>query len=467
MKKFYITTAIDYVNSNPHIGHAYEKIAADVVARYYRTIGDDVLFQVGTDEHGLKIYKAAKLADKDPQKFTDEVSQKFQKAWKNLDISFDNFVRTTNPDHETKVKGYLEKLKAKGLIYKGEYSGFYCVSCEEYKKEEELEDGNCPVHKKKCEKIKEEVYFFKLSKFKTQIYNLINSSEMIIEPESRKNEVLSFLKDDLKDVAISRSKVKWGIPVPWDKNHTIYVWVDALFNYITGENDEKFWPANIHIIGKDIIRFHCVIWPAILLALEMDLPKKIFAHGYLTVNGEKMSKTTGNVIDPNMLVSKYGANAVRYFLLREFPFGTDGDFSESRLQERYSADLANDLGNLVQRVLKMINQNKITVNSKQVTVKILPKIAKDIEDLKLKEALDKIWELVVEANQSIDKNKPWELAKSDSVKLEKFLQEISDKILLIAENLKPFLPNTSQQIFQQFKDLNPEVLFPKIDENNE
>ncbi len=459
-KKFYITTAIDYVNDLPHIGHAYEKIAADVVARYWRTKKVDVLFQTGTDEHGLKIAKAAKAAKKSAKEFADSMAEKFEQDWKNLDISYDNFVRTTDPVHEKKVQEFLKKLQKAGVIYKGIYKGFYCVGCEEYKIENELEKGRCPIHKKECEEISEGVYFFQLSKFQDQIYSLIKDEKMKVEPESRRNEILSFLKNEkLKDIAISRSHIEWGIRLPWDKKHTIYVWVDALFNYLTGPKDKDYWPADLHVIGKDIIRFHCVIWPAMLLALGLPMPKKIFAHGFLTVDGEKISKSLGDVINPNDLVKKYSADALRYFLLREFPFGADGDFSQEKFLERYEADLANDLGNLIQRVLKMVKKNKVKVVRK--TSKTLEGVEKDIENLEFKTALDKIWDIIISTNQQIDKTEPWELMKKDTKKLEKLLNEWTERILIIANTLAPFLPQSSAKIKKQVETLKIEPLFPK------
>ena len=458
MKKFYITTAIDYASALPHIGHAYEKIAADVLARYWRQKGADVLFQTGVDEHGLKITKAAQKALKKPQEYVDEISLTYQKAWDGLNISYDNFVRTTDPRHKEKVQKYLQILYKKGFIYKGKYIGYYCVGCEAYINEKELENEICPHHQKKCDKLEEDVYFFQLSKFQKKIYNLIKSDKLKIAPEARKNEILSFLKNEkLKDIAISRSKMSWGVELPWDKKHVVYVWVDALFNYLTGERNEKFWPADLHIIGKDIIRFHCVIWPAILLALELELPKEIFAHGYLTVNDQKMSKTIGNVVDPNELTQKYPADAVRYYFLREFPFSSDGDFSEEKFEERYRADLANNLGNLVQRVLKLAEQNKIKFQLEKP--KILDEVAKAIEKIELKEALDKIWENVIALNQDIDKNKPWEMAKKDPQKLENYLNKLANQILMVAKNLEPFLPETASEIKNQLKTQKPKPIF--------
>ena len=478
MKNFYITTAIDYVNDLPHIGHAYEKIAADVLARYWRAKDAQVLFQTGVDEHGIKVAQAAESAEKSPQEFTDEMAEKFKRTWQNLNISFDNFVRTTDPAHEKKVQEFLIKLKESGQIYKGKYTGFYCVGCEAYKSEDEMEAGYCPTHKKPCEKISEEVYFFKLAKYKPEIIKVIKSGHMQIEPESRKNEALNFLKDQKlsaqggsalgrKDVAISRSRVKWGVPLPWDKSHTVYVWVDALFNYLTGSQNDQFWPANLHLIGKDILRFHSVIWPAILMALDSKLPKKIFVHGFLSVDGQKMSKSLGNVIDPNILKEKYGADAVRYFLLAEIPFGADGDFSIRRLEQRYNSDLANELGNLVMRILTLVGKSQITnhkfqTNSNVRNSKFQTKtIDKLIEELKFSEALTEIWKDIKSMNAEIDQKKLWELVKTDENKAKNLLKDYLARIAAVAENLSSFMPETTERIKKQLETGKAEVLFPK------
>lgn len=452
--KFFITTPIYYVNDLPHIGHTYTTIAADVLARFYRQRGRQVFFLTGTDEHGQKVAKSAKAAGLQPQEFTDKIAAEFKKTWQKLNISFDFFIRTTEPFHEEYVKGFLNKIWENGDIYPGQYEGLYCVGCEEYKSQDQLENGICLIHKTPCEKVKEKVYFFKLSKYQKELQKIILKNQLEIAPETRKNEVLSFIKKGLKDVAISRSKVEWGIKVPWDKKQTVYVWVDALLNYLSGDKNH-FWPADLHLIGKDILRFHAVIWPALLLSVRLPLPQKIFVHGFFTISGKKMSKSLGNVIDPVKLAKTYAVDVIRYFILREFSFGEDGDFSQSRLKERYQNDLANDLGNLVQRTLSLIKKEKI---------KIKPGAAPScaaadhyLEQIKFKEALDEIWKLIGQANREIDQKKPWVKGQKEKIKI---LTSLYRQIETIATALKPFLPETSKKIQNQLKTLKIKPIFP-------
>src|SRR3989344_1895241 len=358
-KKFYITTAIAYTNARPHLGHALEFIQADVLARYHRLAGDDTWFLTGTDEHGTKIARAAEAAGKPEQEFVDEITKAFINLDEKLNISNDDFIRTTDRNrHWPAVIKLWNKLVENGDLYKKEYEGLYCVGHEAFIKKSELVDGFCPIYKTEPEKIKEENWFFKLSKYKKEIKERIKSDELRIVPESRKNELLNLL-DDAEDVSFSRPSkdLKWGIPVPGDDTQTMYVWADALTNYISAvgyadetEQFKKYWPVDVHLIGKDILRFHALYWPAMLLSAGLDLPKAIYVHGFITVEGEKMSKTVGNVIDPFELIEKYGSDVVRYFLLREIPSTEDGDFSFKKLEDRYNGDLANGLGNLVQRV---------------------------------------------------------------------------------------------------------------------
>ena len=473
-KKFYITTPIYYVNDKPHIGSAYPTVAADVLARLHRLVGEDVFFQTGTDEHGAKIAAAAEKAGKSPKEFADEISAKFSFAWDQLGIAPDKFIRTTDAEHEEAVAIFLNKLKTSGKIYEGEYEGLYCEGHEAFIKESELVDGLCPDHKTKPQKLKEKNWFFKLSDFQKVLEEKIISDELEIRPETRKNEVLSFIKQGLEDIAISRPNVKWGIPVPWDKSQTIYVWVEALFNYCSGvgfgkdeEQFKKYWPADVHIVGKDIIKFHCVIWPALLLAVDLELPKKVWAHGFFTINGEKISKSLGNAIDPNDWVAKYGSDAVRYFLLREIPFGADGDVSEEKLKQRFNGDLANGLGNLFSRTTNMI-EKYLDGNIDDVgrSPKDLSEASEAFYNFDFSTGLARIWEEIAWANQLIDKAKPWELVKTDPDKVKELLLNLAALLADIALKLSPILPETSNKIRQVLESgdvKKPEPLFQKID----
>lgn len=471
--KFYITTPIYYVNDKPHIGHAYTTIAADVVARLHRLLGDDVFFLTGTDEHGAKIAQAAEKQGLSPKEFVDENSAKFSFAWDQIGIAPDKFIRTTDEEHEVAVGKFLEKLKSSGKLYEGEYEGLYCVGHEAFIKETELVNGLCPEHKTKPEHLKEKNWFFKLSEYQKILEDRISNDDFVIRPETRKNEILSFIRSGLEDIAISRPNVKWGIPLPWDPDQTVYVWVEALFNYCSAigygadeENFKKYWPADAHLMAKDIIKFHCVIWPALLLAIGEEIPKKIFAHGFFTVDGQKMSKTIGNVIDPNDWVEKYGADAVRYFLLREVPFGQDGDVSEEKLIGRFNGDLANGLGNLFSRVMNMIEKyldgdiGEFIKSPKDLTA------ASDaFYNFDFSEGLAAIWKEIAWANQLIDKSKPWELVKTEPEKVKELLLNLSALLYDIALKLSPVMPETAQKIksvLESGEIKKPEPLFQKI-----
>jgi len=476
----YITTPLYYVNDKPHIGHAYTTIAADVLARYYRQ-KDNVFFLTGTDEHGAKIAQAAQKAGKTPQQFTDELSEKYKETWKQLNIQYSEFFRTTDPQHEKIVQDFIIKLQKKDLIEKRKYSGLYCVGCEKFLAPEDLIDGKCPDHKTVPVEQSEENYFFLLSKFGDQLIKIIETKKLDIEPESRRNEVLGKLRVGLEDISISRSSVKWGVPFPGDNSQTVYVWIDALINYYTATQIYKTaaWekhPADIHLMAKDILWFHAVIWPAMLLALDLPLPKKVFAHGFFTIGGEKMSKTRGNVLDPVALSQKYGVDALHYALLREFPFGEDGDFSEEILKQRYDRDLANELGNLLQRVLVMIKKYDIT-DCHSACPSVAPKerrrersdseiegslsVESEIESLRFDSALNLIWDVLRKGNETIDKEKPWELAKTDRGKLAKVLNGEYNRLFTVAKALEPFMPDTAKEIHRQLTYLDPQPLFPK------
>lgn len=468
MNKFYITTAIDYINAKPHIGHAYEKVAADVLARFHRERGENVRFLTGTDEHGSKIAKSAEDAHQEPQAFADETSAKFSLAWDQLNVEPDRFIRTTDADHVATVEKILNSVKDRGFLYEGEYEGYYCTACEMFYTETESSDHICPIHKTPLEHLKEKNWFLKIESFTGEIRKKIESGELKIWPVSTKHEVLSWLEKGFHDIAISRPNVKWGIPLPWDKEQTVYVWVDALINYITGAKSgaDDFWPADIHVIGKDISKFHCIIWPAILLAAGLKLPKQIVIHGYLTVNGEKISKSVGNVIDPNDWVAKYGSDAVRYFLLREVAFGQDGDVSEEKLRARYEGELANGLGNLVSRLTTLVE--KFTDGKVVIDLNIFPNdegLSKSVENFRFHEALGIIWQWVQWGNKTVDENKLWELGKTDLDKFKEIANGLASSIAFIAEKLKPFLPETAEkinQIINAEKITKAEPLFPRI-----
>ncbi len=468
-KKIYITTPIYYVNDIPHIGHAYTTIAADVLARYYKSQNKEVFFLTGTDEHGAKIAEAAEKAGKEPKEFVDSLVPRFEKAWENLNIKYDGFIRTTDPKHEAVVKEIVTKLKEKGFIEKKKYEGLYCVGCERFLNKDELKDGKCPDHGKEPVKQSEENYFFLLSKFEDKLKKAIDAGDYEIAPKGRKNEVLGKLEQGLEDISISRAAVPWGIEFPDDPEQTIYVWIDALINYYSaGEifNQKDLWPPTIHLMAKDILWFHAIVWPAVLMALDMELPKKVFAHGFFTIDGKKMSKSVGNVLDPNKMLEKYGADAVRYAILREFPFGEDGDISEEKIASRYNSELASGLGNLVSRVATMIEKyfdNKIPeikkdsethplrANSDRFTWKdAYAEADQAIEKIELHKYCQAIEKFITTANKYIDETKPWVLAKEDKKELAWVLYGLCDSICQLAWLVYPIMPDVSKKIAQAF-----------------
>ncbi|MEK6840567.1 MAG: methionine--tRNA ligase [Nanoarchaeota archaeon] len=465
--KFYVTTPIYYVNASPHVGHLYTTIAADIISRWNRLSGKDVFFLTGTDEHGQKVQEAAEKAGKTPKQFVDKIAKEFQDAFKLLNISNDNFLRTTNPFHEKEVQKVLQELYDKKHIYKGFYEALYCIGCEQYKTESDLVDGKCPLHKTTPELRKEEAYLFRLSAFQNQLLKLIKAGTYKILPEIRKKEIISFIESGLKDISISRlkEKVSWGIPLPFDKNHTCFVWVDAFWNYITGLKEKnafkKFWPADVQLMAKDIIRVHATIWPALLLATRNKLPKTLFVHGYFTINGQKISKSLGNAISPVYFVNRYGTDSLRYFLARNIPFGEDGDFSEKVLAERHNNELADKLGNLVSRVSALAEKYGTEKCKNKLLAKLnTKKIEKLFSDYELDKVLNEIFAFIDLCNEHVQNKKPWETHDK------KVLYELADSIKAIAELLWPFIPETAEKIKKQFSAKNikkEEILFRKIE----
>jgi methionyl-tRNA synthetase len=424
MRSFYVTTPIYYANDKPHVGHAYTTVAADVLARYWRQkLGQDqVFFLTGTDEHGQKIAEAAEKAGLTPHAFVNSLVPRFEETWQALNISNDIFMRTTKPEHLKFAQEFLKELYANGAIYKGEYVGFYCVGCEEYKTETQLIDSAatggaggkiCPLHPNMTpEQRKEENYFFKFKDYASKVRELITSGALEVLPVERKNEVLSRSDGELHDLSISRPGLSWGIPIPWDETQTMYVWVEALLNYASALEIAElpsFWPPKVQLMAKDILWFHAAIWPALLLAGNRETPKTVFAHGFFTIDGQKMSKTLGNVIDPNELVEQYGTDATRYFLLSAVPFGSDGDLAASRFAEVYQSDLANGLGNLLNRTVTLMGRAEISPNSNSAAQ--IEGVSEAIEQLKLDLGLKLIWEAIKAGNQYLESRKPWELVK--------------------------------------------------------
>ncbi|MBQ8472503.1 MAG: methionine--tRNA ligase [Bacilli bacterium] len=470
-KKYYITTPIYYPSANFHIGHCYTTVIADSIARYKKQQGYDVYFLTGSDEHGLKIQKKAEESGVTPQEYVDNIIADAKDLWKSLNIEYDKFIRTTDDYHVKTVQQIFKKLYDQGDIYKGEYKGLYCTPCESFWTETQLVDGKCPDCGRDVNEVSEEAYFFKLSKYQDRLVEYIESHPKFIQPVSRKNEMINnFIKPGLEDLCVSRTTFTWGIPVSFDDKHIVYVWIDALSNYISAlgylsEDDslfKKFWPADLHIVGKEIVRFHTIIWPCLLMALDLPLPNQIFGHGWLIINGGKISKSLGNYRDPREYISEYGVDAIRYYLLREVPFGSDGTFSEELLITRYNTDLANTVGNLVNRTLSMLTKyfdgviEKSDVKTEfdedliNLVTKTEEKVNNYMEKLEIPEALDSIFDIFRRCNKYIDETTPWILAKEENKdKLKTVLYNLLESIRIGAIFLNSYLPETSKEILRQ------------------
>lgn len=468
MEKFYITTPIYYVNDLPHIGHTLTTVLADIFARYKKQVGFDVFFTTGTDEHGLKIKQAAEKAGQHPQEFADEVATEFKKAWQLLNIQYNYFIRTTNPKHKSLAQQFLRVLRDRGHIYKDIYEGLYCVGCEKFLTESDLDERNhCPLHKpEQTIHQQEENYFFKLAQFTPKVKQLIIEDKLKIVPSERKKEILARIEQGVEDISISREKLGWGVPIPWDKSQTAYVWVEALLNYWTIPqivDKPYFWPPDLQTLGKEILWFHGVIWPAILLAVGEKLPQGLFAHSFFMIDGRKMSKSLGNVITPQQLVERYGVDATRYLLAKSVPCTDDSDVGLAKFDELYTADLANGLGNLIARVAALAEKTQITnsINSKE-QLAFYPEVQTQLKKFRFDLALAFIWDKKIrELDRLIDKRQPWNLAGK---KLQAALSDIITAIPQIAYNLRPFLPTTAQTIISQYsgKIKKGESLFPRL-----
>ncbi|MBT2571552.1 methionine--tRNA ligase [Planococcus sp. ISL-110] len=470
---FYLTTPIYYPSGKFHIGTAYTTVASDAMVRYKRLRGFDVRFLTGMDEHGQKIEEKAKEAGKEPQEFVDDMAAAAKQVWSTMDITYDDFIRTTENRHKEGVERIFKTFLDNGDIYKGEYEGWYCTPCESFFTENQLDNGNCPDCGRPVHKVKEESYFFNMKKYAGRLLEYYENNVEFIEPESRKNEMINnFIKPGLEDLSVSRTSFDWGIPVPGDPKHVIYVWVDALSNYITslgyGSDDEtlfnRYWPADVHVVGKDIVRFHTIYWPIFLMALDLPLPKKVFAHGFIMMKDGKMSKSKGNVVYPEMLVERYGLDATRYFLLRELPFGSDGVFSPESFVERTNFDLANDLGNLLNRTVSMINkyfdgavpqinglQTEFDGPLQRVAAQTVKVYEQHMERMQFSIVLSEVWTLISRTNKYIDETQPWVLAKDEAAKeqLASVMAHLAESLRMTAVMLQPFLPNAPKQIIDQ------------------
>lgn len=475
-KKFYVTTPIYYTNGKPHLGHAYTTVAADALARFKRQQGYDVFFLTGTDEHGQKVEKAAKEAKKAPKKYVDECVKDFQELWTKLNISHDKFIRTTDKYHEDAIQNIYAQLHEKGLIYKGTYEGWYCLPDETFWADNQVIEEKCPECKRKLIREKTESYFFKMSTFKDKLEQFFKENPEFVKPNSSYNECLNFFKNELKDLSVSRDNFTWGIPLPFDKKHVAYVWFDALFNYCTAigydgkgaKSIDKYWPADVHIVGKEIAKFHTVFWPIMLWSVGLKPPKQVYAHGWWLSEGQKMSKSLGNVVNPNEIADKYGPDAFRYYVLKQVPFGDDGDFTQQSMQSAYTNDLANEWGNLLNRTLVMTQrycEGKVpkptTAKEQDKTLLALCESATSkfdlhMEQLEFSKALNEAWTIIRACNKYIQDEKPWELAKTDEKRLHTVLYHLNDILKIIAITLYPILPTKASEAYEQlgYKDIN-------------
>jgi len=468
LDKYYLTTAIDYVNARPHLGTAYEKIGADCLARFRRLCGVDTYFLMGTDEHSTNVEKEAMRLGKDPQVYTDEMAVEFEKTWKSIHISYDQFVRTTSPMHREAVQHIFQRIYDNGYIYEGEYEGLYCEGCEEFKAGKDLVDGKCPRHHTEPQHIKEKNYFFALSKFGDRLREHTLANPDFIRPDIRKNEILKVIESGLEDVSVSRKGKEWGVKLPIDDDHVVYVWFDALINYVSalgfgsepGEKFKRYWPADCHIIGKDITRFHCLIWPAMLMAADVPVAHSVFAHGFVYNRGEKMSKTIGNIVDPNDLAAFFGADALRYLLLREIAYDRDGDFTVELFVTRYNAELANELGNLFSRTLAMTHKYfdgavpswslGAAEHFERIAGDVVEKYSERMDRLAFDEGLSAMWRSIQAANRFVEERKPWAQAKSgDTDELGVTLRTLLEVLRMCSVLCQPFMPEKAVEMRKQ------------------